>query len=216
MRLRRRVAVDTEGTGLHAFLGDHPFTFQTTDENLASGFWRAPVDPFTRKVDWTDLPGPWALLADPNVIKIFHHAKHDIQGANAVGKRVCGRVEDTYIMAKVLFSGKKAGLKDLGVDWLGVPKDDEEALHAAVQAARTEAKALGWKIADDSGRWGDEPWMADFWLPQVADELERYGRLDPERTMLLFHLLNPMLDEDPRLRAHYELELKVLMGSLCS
>lgn len=195
---------------MHAFLGDHPFTFQTTDDNLVSGFWRAPVDPFTRKVSWGDLPGPWVELRDPNVVKIFHNAKHDIQAAEAIGKEVAGRFEDTMLMSKVLFSGTKAGLKDLGVQWLQVPKDDEEALHAAVQAARAEAKALGWKIADDSGRWGDEPHLADFWLPQVANELETYARLDPERTMLLFHLLNPLLDEDPRLRAHYELELKLL------
>ena len=168
------------------------------------------MDPFTRIVSWGDLPGPWELLKDPKVDKIFHNAKHDSQAAEAVDKEINGRIEDTAIMAKVLFSGQKAGLKDLSEQWLGVPKDDEEALHAAVQAARDEAKALGWKIADDSGRWGDQPFMADFWLPQVATELERYARLDPERTMLLFHLLNPMLDTDPRLRAHYEAELKLL------
>ena len=210
MKLIRRVAVDTEGTGLHAFLGDHPFTFQTADDNLNIGFWRAPVDPFTRVVNWSDLPGPWSLLANKDVTKVFHNAKHDIQAAEAIGKGINGRIEDTMLMTKVLFSGARAGLKDLGEEWLGVKKDDEIVLHEAVKVARAEAKLLGWKIADDSGRWGDEPHMADFWLPQVSEQLERYARLDAERTMLLFHLLNPMLDEDPRLRAHYDLELKLL------
>lgn len=204
------IAADCEATGVFPFLGDRPFAWSSArefGEEIRTEFWRAPVDPFTRKVDWVNRPGPWREFADDRTTKIFHNAKYDVSMAEMVGHPVKGRIEDTMIMARVLFSDEEVGLKTLGEKWLEIPQDDERELAELTQRAHAEAKKKGWKVADDSGRFGNQQyWKADYWLapPTV---LEKYARLDAERTLLLFHLLNPMLDEDPRLRRRYEEEL---------
>lgn len=213
MKLTRPLlATDSEGTGVFPFLGDRPFAISTArafGDDVKTAFWRVPVDPFTRAVDWRGRSGPWEEFASSKVVKVLHNAKYDCRMYEMIGHPLVGRIEDTMIMARVLFSDEDVGLKPLGEKWLEVSTDDEQDLAAATQKARDEAKKKGWKIADDSGRFGNsEPWRADYWLAPAA-LLERYARLDAERTLLLFHLLNPMLDEDPRLRQRYEEEMEL-------
>lgn len=145
-------------------------------------------------------------------VPVYHNALFDMRMLSAAGVDIDVQkpFHDTMAMVHVLFSAERVGLKDLGEMWLDIPKDDEKALGDEVKRLRKGAEAKGWKIAT-KGRWGDQPWKADYWL--AGPELEVYNRKDSERTMLLLQILLDELEKFPALVKKYTQELDVIRAT---
>ncbi len=76
----KKLAIDTETTGLNPWLGDMPFGISFYDGKHRLYFeW--PVNPFTRKVtpDQQELKFCKRVLENPDNEKVFYHAKFDIR-----------------------------------------------------------------------------------------------------------------------------------------
>ena len=185
MRLKlpkgKRIRVDTETTGVRAWLGDRPFAISLCNSRGDTAYIEFEVDPFTRKVKY----GPSVVaklkryLEDPNKIYVFHNAKFDVrmleQGMDIHVPLRC--VEDTFIMAHVTDSLELSyKLKFLSRVYAGYPDTDEKELYELVKQLRPKVeKLLGWKIAwnekiDKNGHVKrTSAYQADFWIPrQVA------------------------------------------------
>jgi DNA polymerase I-like protein with 3'-5' exonuclease and polymerase domains len=79
-----QIAIDTEGTGLFISKGCRPFTISSCDENSEQCLWKFRVDPFTRKVIYSEskLIDFLTTLERYDEI-IFHNANYDIQAIEA-------------------------------------------------------------------------------------------------------------------------------------
>lgn len=187
--MRKLVAVDVETTGLNPWQEDRPFSVALYWEDGKTHFWRAKVDPFTRKVTWDPhhIAHIARLLEDPRVTKVFHNSKFDVRMLEAIGIKVKGRIEDTLFAIFVVKNDLPTyKLKYLGEKVLGISKADETALKDAVRKARAAGKKLGWKLAEDV--------EADYWMAP-PELLKRYNLLDVERTMLLWLFAEEKLSE---------------------
>lgn len=216
------VGFDTEGTGLVVY-GDikrwghwpaRPFAFSFCDTDGNKAYFRLEVDPFTRRVipDKRVANELRPILANKKIKKVGHNIGYDIRMMkySELGVRVEGPVDDTLIMAHVVTGGSRISyaLKPLGVELLGVSKDDEEELEAATKKMRLKVKKLGWKIATKGGIFGKDPFKADYWIapPKLC---QRYAVRDAERTMLLWLLWYEEI-MGSHLREVYQRERKIL------
>lgn len=197
----KRIAIDTETTGLDVWHGDQPFAFGFCNERGDTWYCEWGVDPWTRIVvpKQKELKQIKALCADESVAKVFHNAKYDVRIMdNAFGIKTRGTVEDTMFMAHVCNSMEhNFKLKDLAAKYLDYPKEDEKELKDLVKKLRRKAKKLGWLIGCNykpqvDGTWKEDSAVeADYWLPRAFDSKDKtcgtYCRGDVERTMLLYH-----------------------------
>lgn len=226
MRIRKRkpsiVAVDTETTGLMPWHGDVPFAIVFYYPSGDYVYFEWEVDPFTR------IPSPSKdeleycrrVLGDASIEKVFHNAIFDIRMMQrAYGIETRGVIHDTMWSAHSANSMESSlKLKDLASKYLGIPKDDEDALKKATIAARREGKKRGWSLG---GRYhykagGERAWEseveADYWMPRAldpeSDVCETYCVMDGERTMKLHEVLQYGLDQVEQ-RFVYEKEQKL-------
>lgn len=224
------VSFDTETTGLWPWplesrrlqgLGpDRPFAFSVANLEGEVAYFRATVDPHTRRVDYTSVRPELAwlksLVADPKMTVVMHNAAFDLVMTRRIGFQWRCHIDDTRIMAHVADPSEPHGLKELSRKYLDIPVEDQTELKRSLQMARRQAKAKGWCIATKESH-GKSPAMADYWLCP-PDLLERYARLDAVRTIGLFRLylevLNDNLSEGGRLLEIYKHELRVFRAAV--
>ncbi len=215
------VAVDVETTGLHPFHGDRMFSISLCDDREGDTWYHEfPVDPFTREVNYKARPEDRdafayirEVLRNKDYRLIFHHARFDIRMLKKA--KLCnqqdlnGRFEDTLFAARVCNTLEVSyGLKHLAKKYAKMGNEDEKDLKAAVMKGRRKARALGWKIAEDS--------EADYWIPKALDPestvCEKYCRLDTVRTMVLWMMYDELMAKGPQcvnLRATYNREMRL-------
>lgn len=213
------LAFDTETTGLNPWgnfkeLGFHParpFAFSFCNFDFKSQYYRFPVVPTTREVNYQSrqftLRQLKKLLEDPHVIKIGHNIGYDIRMCRHIGIEVKGEIHDTLIMAHVVTGGSllSYGLKELGVSIAGFPDDDERDLKEATRKARLAGKKLGWSLANKD-QHGRDPIKADYWMAP-EHMCEKYAVQDAQRTMMFFQSWFEKIMSDPLLKRVYEREM---------
>lgn len=213
------VSYDCETTGLISY-GDEkrwghfparPFAFSFFDEDGNSAFFRLEVDPFTRRVIpiKSVLNEIGAILGNKKICKVGHNLNYDIRMARLMAIPFAGPIEDTLIMAHVVTGGAELSyqLKDLGVKYLDISKDDEIALEEATKKIRRKAKKLGWKIAEGEA-FGKKPHKADTWMAP-PELLEAYAVRDAERTIMAKMLWLDEILKDPQHARVYAREMRL-------
>jgi len=205
----KRIALDTETTGLDAWHGDEPFCIAGCWEDGSTFCYQWLVDPFTRIVipDPAEFEEVRKIYEDPNIEKIFHNAKFDIRMIEqAWGWKLAGKLHETMFMAHICNTQEPSfGLKQLSEKYLDYPKTDQEDLKRATIRGRRFGSKAGWLLGTT---WTTEPdgnlkakaaVEADYWIPKTLDPkstlCEDYCVGDVERTMLLFLLYSEGLDE---------------------
>ncbi len=203
----KKLAIDTETTGLNPWLGDMPFGISFYDGKTRLYFeWH--VDPFTRKVtpDSQQLKFCKRVLESPDSTKVFFHAKFDIRMMEvAYGIHTAMPFEEVMFMAFVCHTLEPSyKLKKLAEKYVGITADDEASLKKQVMTCRRKAKKLGWKIGDEVAQ--------DYWLPKALDKdnrmCERYCIKDSIRTMRLEELFQYGMD-DLDMRKIYDKEMRL-------
>lgn len=211
------IAVDTETTGLDYVHGCRPFIVTAYDENEVEHLWQFEVDPFTRKVHYTEEIFTIREMINDNTV-IYHNTLFDVSMLYLIGVvdsdyLRTGRYEDTLIASHVCANLDLHGLKHLGLKYLDLLDDDERDLKTAVNAARREAKKLGMRRAEEG-----EPTMpaakdsltgADYWLPAAVAQHQQYeydhpwhyiagtyGVNDVIRTLGLWWLFSDVMEEE--------------------
>lgn len=198
----KRIAIDTECTGVNSWTGSRPFAVSMCDEDGETKWFEWTVDPQTRmpRVRLGDLKEIKAICADPGIVKVFFNASFDITMLKAIGVRVRGRIDEVLWMAKACNNLEHTfELKPLSKKYAQFPDDDQTDLQQAVVRARRLAKKLGWNYAVDKTH-GSKPVKADYWIPETLWRLEpekaaeaeiprglceAYGVTDAERTIVL-------------------------------
>lgn len=195
---RSYVACDTETTGTALFHGCLPFyTSCFSPEEIKTWDHHEFINPQTREINYpTKHKGAIGGYLHKFDLWVFHNAKFDIRALLKAGLMNCeqldwSRVHDTFLMAHVLDSAEKHGLKELALKYLNILDDDEKDLEKATKSGRLKAKKLGWKIADE--KWAGsfkEIWRWDYWIAHCLDPFntlcENYCIRDTERTLKLF------------------------------
>lgn len=213
------LAIDTEGTGIHIRHGCRPFFVAACDQDGATEYWEWDIDPFTRK--------PRVPVKDIQEIRrrikgrrtVFHHAKYDIRSLSSVGVKWSPQqwdtTDDTLLYAHLLASSGFLKLKELALDVLDIPLDDQEELKEGINRIRPEARSLGWRIAKETEETlpgGQEPddgwWVLDMWLPRAWAQYKklpskhpywslckRYCCRDAERTAGLYVVMQREVQE---------------------
>ncbi len=180
------IAVDTETTGLYHQKGDRPFIVTMTDYSGKDYYWRFPVDPFTREVNYWNNDGTYSsaykeikeLLSWKQDTYVFHNCLFDIGMLRAIGIEVKGQVCDTMLLADAADNSRLSyGLKGLAHSILGWDNSDEKELHKSAAEGRRKGKKLGYKLGDGV--------KADFHLadPEIC---KKYALEDTRRTMALY------------------------------
>lgn len=200
------LAFDTETTGLFMYpserrrrLGmdpDRPYAFSFCNQEGDTDYFRAAVDPATRSVDYSGCTAQleWLqrVVGDPRMTVIMHNAAFDVQMTRQIGIRWRCKIHDTKVMAYCLNPvDKPHSLKPLAAQYLGIPVDDERALHKETQRARLRARARGLSIANGVTHHKASV-AADYWMSD-AKSVERYARMDAYRTMAFYLAARPYL-----------------------
>jgi DNA polymerase I-like protein with 3'-5' exonuclease and polymerase domains len=216
----RRVAIDTETTGLNVWTGCRPFAVSYFFDDGEWGYWEWEVDPLTREpiVSSSEAAEIRELVGDPSIVKSFFNLKFDVLMLRAIGIETAEPWAEVGFMARAVHNLMPVfKLKPLAKRFAGIGDDDEKDLRDGVVKCRRIAKKLGWKLATRETH-GDHPLLADYWLPNTllaqghGDELKAaeidpelcrvYCVKDAERTILLdSYYRGVMLDlgeRDPR------------------
>lgn len=188
----KKLAVDTETTGLLAWKGDMPFAISFLTEDEASMYFEWFVDPWTHVVipDEKELEFCAEVLGK-NTDKIFHNAKFDVRMMEqAFGIETNGTIHDTMFMAHTCNSLEPSlKLKVLAQKYLKYGNIDEILLQKATIRARRQAKKLGW--------FRHEAVQADYWMVRKLNPENRlakkYCLADVERTLLLTFFYQKMM-----------------------
>ena len=88
----KRIAVDTETTGLNPYQGDKAFLFSFANE-------AGEVSVVPRELEYHAMLEKF--FADESITKVFHNAKFDIKMIREAGFEVKGSIADTIVMAKL-------------------------------------------------------------------------------------------------------------------
>ena len=222
------VSVDTETTGLVPWKGDRPFAVSFCNESGETGYVRWRVDPVTRLViinrrEWKELR-EWCM--EPSITTAWFNGPFDRRMLSFFGigvQGLCHEVMASMFLAKPDIEVNVA-LKPLAEKYLGIANDDEDELKVATQKIRkrvTEAKDFVRKRSakvqeriDVDRKLGLHRWRlgpkypADYHMAP-PELLERYARLDAERTMMLWLLSAGWLRKNDQWET-YEAELAVL------
>ncbi len=219
--MKKRVAIDTETTGLSFWTGDRPFAVGMCFEDGETRYWEWDVDPFTRtpRVDDRDRKEIQKIVGSRKLTKEFWNLKFDVGMLASIGIEVKGSMAEGTFMAKAcnnLEYGYR--LKPMAKKYVDYPDDDEKDLQDAVVKCRRIAKKLGWNLADKP--------VADYWLPRTMcnlqprlaakhgikefrDRCEKYCIGDVERTILLCTFFRIGMEELDVLST-YEFEMELL------
>lgn len=182
----KKVAIDTETTGVDLRHGARPFLVTTCFENGDQLCWEWDVDPLTRTptIPKQDLEDILEIVHDPDHQLILQNAKFDVLALSTIfGKRLqwpWHRTCDTLIAAHLLNSKQNKDLTSLAVTYLGV---DIEKYETDMQAIVNRARALArkehpdWMIAKKGlttmPSAKEKVWKYDTWLPRLLHNLEK-------------------------------------------
>jgi DNA polymerase I-like protein with 3'-5' exonuclease and polymerase domains len=219
----KRIAFDTETTGLDLWHNDKPFAFSFTNEALEDAYFEFDVNPLTREpiIQPNVLNKIARLLEDPAITKVCHNRKFDERAMDrGYGIKLLGPRADTMIKAFVCNTREPTlGLKFLGDKYCAISKQDQQDLKKAVVSMRRRGAKVGWNIKFDIVKQPDgtikkkAQTAADYWLPgtiarcypvmlKPLEDRDLYAGLcglyavgDTQRTMLLDMMYEPILDE---------------------
>ena len=214
---------DTETTGLNPWRSQaykaygmvpaRPFAFSFFDAYGNSAYIRWEVNPKTREVikNKRDIKNISELCGDLKATTVGHHIAFDIRMSRMSGiKFDWTNIQDTLFMAHILTSGAlpSYALKELGEKWLGISKDDQDALIESVKLNRSKAKKKGWAISNKVTH-GKDYIKSDYWLGEPG-LCKKYALGDTERTMLLFLGMVKELEKEPKLKELYKMEIDLM------
>lgn len=208
------VTIDTETTGLHAWLGDRPFAIAMCNAGGDTWYTEFSVDPNTREPYYTEWAADFDKQADidfvrsivenPNITKVGHNLKFDIRMLEVTfGIKLKGPIQETIFAARACNSLEPDyTLKGLAQRYCGVGREDNDELLDMVKKLRPRAKAAGYNIAKDV--------YADYWLPKFYDPestlCQTYAELDVIRTMMLWNMYDEAMNEED-VRECYDREM---------
>jgi len=210
----RRIAFDTETTGLDLRHGAAPFFVTTCDEHGVQRWWEWDVDPLTRQVQVPaeGLQQVLDLIESADQL-VLHNAKFDATAMLAIAPDFewpWHKTVDTLVAAHLLASNRPKDLTSLAMMYLStdISKYEKAAVKAANEArslARREHK--DWMIAKEGlpcmPSAKTEVSRMDYWLPRaLAGHLEYekghpwhtvlqdYANIDTVVTMRLWHVMD--------------------------
>ncbi len=171
------VAFDTETTSLDVWTGTLLGISISFKEH--EGYY-IPVEEWSRAMlkDW---------LANPDVAKVAHNAKFDIQVLNVAKMPVANVIFDTMLAAFIVKEGMgKFGLKELAFNELGI-----QAV-PITELIGTGAKQLTMDQVD-------------------SEKVAQYAAADADHTLQLFNVYNAQLTQQPKLLSLFEdIEMPVM------
>ena len=201
------LALDTETTGLDR--NARPFAVAIYMEDYRNRFWQTEVCLETRRPLWNpkDIEEIRDFLSEASTV-VMHNRKFDLRMLGYIGlesKELWDKTEDTLPLSHLVDSYGSHGLKDLGKDWLGISKDDEESLKKEVRLARREAKKEGLLVG--------EKVEYDYFLPRYFNKdhvsLMEYCINDVKRTLKLYEMFYPVIAASERLLKLYQREKQI-------
>lgn len=175
---RKKIAVDTETTGLNVWTGDRPFMIILWHENNDCDIWEWDVDPWTRQpiIPPEELQEVKDILLDEQHILGFWNAKFDLFMLESIGIVIPFRfedgirkVEEVRWMAKCINNLEFSyHLKQLASKYIGIENDDEKELGDSTKAARFIGSKLGWSTATKETHGDKDAWKADYWISRTV------------------------------------------------
>lgn len=203
------IATDTESTGLSIWHGHKPFGIGIAFENQDTDYIDFPVDPYKREVLVPDafyLTKIPALLENPEITKVFFHAKHDIRMFKNINIDVRGPIHDVSIAARCVYTLEESvKLKPLAKKYIDIDDEDEQILNKKTQEYNRKAKDLGFCLNIE--------YKGNYWILKALNPdnnlVERYCRKDCLRTLLLWYYYEEAMQE-MGVRHTYDQEMKLL------
>src|SRR3990167_3179875 len=130
--------LDSETLGLSVQRGDRPFAFSFCYEDGKTVYIRFPVDPFSRRVLYSDNDSGFKelcnRLSDPDTVWVFHNASFDIpmiEAATGIDLSK-SRFYDTLVLSHLINNNRLThALKPLAKAVIGFSDADETELHKA-------------------------------------------------------------------------------------
>ena len=129
---------------------------------------------------------------DSDLPIVFHHAKFDVEVACAhfgLPMLPWGRLHDSMFLAFLLNPyARSIGLKQLAVEWLGMPPDEQDAVAEWVLAHKNDMPTWPWV----NGGKKPSKKSAGAWIAYTPAEIVGpYAEGDTERTWRLFQVMHP-------------------------
>lgn len=197
------LAVDTETNGVDTWHGCGPFMITACDGE-SNYYWYGKVNPYDRTdITWEidELKEVQDLIDSADKL-IFHNAKFDIRMLSLIGITIpWDKVEDTMVMAHLVCSGDKMGLKYLAYKYLGYRNKNEVLLKQAVLSTREANKDYDLARKNHpsfpgigSTAKGVSWYKMDYWL--CLDECIEYGVDDVEMTFLLYMMFSRVIERN--------------------
>jgi ribonuclease D len=130
----------------------------------------AIIDPLSEGIDLAPL---FALMADPNVVKVFHAARQDVEIFHNLGALVPAPMFDTQVAAMVCGYGDQVGYETLVkrivrqpldkssrfTDWARRPLSDKQLVYALGDV--THLRVIYEKLSVQLARTGRTGWVAE-------------------------------------------------------
>jgi ribonuclease D len=154
------VAVDTE------FIRETTFWPELCLIQMANAGYSALVDPLA---DGMDLAPFFALMADENVVKVFHAARQDVEIVHKLGGLIPSPMFDSQVAASVLGYGESISYDQLVNKMTGVHLDKSSRFTDWKRRPLAEAQ-LTYALADVTH-------LAEIY-PKLSEQLEAKGRTE--------------------------------------
>jgi len=130
----------------------------------------AAIDPMAEGLDLAPL---FALMANPDVVKVFHAARQDVEIFHNLGGVVPAPMFDTQVAAMVCGHGEQVGYETLVrriarqpldkssrfTDWARRPLSEKQLVYALGDV--THLRVIYEKLAQELRRTGRGPWVAE-------------------------------------------------------
>lgn len=168
---------------------------ETPEAHEAQG--AALIDPMAAGMDLAPL---FDLMRDPQVIKVFHAARQDLEIFNLLGGLVPAPLMDTQVAAMVCGFGEQASYETLardlagaqvdkslrGSDWSARPLSQRQLLYALSDV--THLRVIYEKLMAQIGQAGRMEWISEE-MAALSDPAQH--RADPEEAWRRIRLRNP-------------------------
>ena len=172
---------------LYAEYAAHPFITVDTEFMRERTYWpqlclvqlarpgddpgaAAAIDPMAEGLDLAPL---FALMANPDVVKVFHAARQDVEIFHNLGGVVPAPMFDTQVAAMVCGHGEQVGYETLVrriarqpldkssrfTDWARRPLSEKQLVYALGDV--THLRVIYEKLAHELKRTGRGPWVAE-------------------------------------------------------
>ena len=175
----RKVAFDTETTGIDFHHGSKPFLVTFCNEQDENIYFEWSVDPLTRqpKVPKKDLKEVLSILKSAKTI-VGQNLKFDVAGLQTIAPELeldWSKCHDTLIMAHLLDSNRPKDLTTLVMRYLKV---DVQVYEDRIKEATNKARGIAsrqypdWQIAvrdhPNLPSAKEKLWQFDMWLPKLV------------------------------------------------